>query len=168
MRITQNGLPDNFIHPGHIANIAISSPSFNHRGHLPREFTRDGKNHNPGFTIGPLPIGTISLVLIMEDTDAPKHPWAHWVVYNIPAVSHIRVHSIPGEEAYNDFKLLHYCGPCPPNGTHRYHFRFYALSDLVCPGDRPSKAEVIDLMTPHILGYGEIIGLYRQTDPEEN
>lgn len=168
MFLQNSGLPNHLYRPECIIPIQISSPSFKHRGHIPPLYTRDGQNINPGFTIGALPIGTISLVLIMEDTDAPQHPWAHWIVYNIPAVSHIRPHSIPGEEAINDFKLMHYCGPCPPNGTHRYHFRFYALSDLVCPGDKPSKNEIIELMTPHILGYGEIIGLYKQGEPTEN
>src|SRR6185295_11280625 len=79
-----------------------------------------------------VPEGTKSLVLIIDDPDAPdpKAPqrvWVHWVVYNIPPDTK----SLPENASktglpqgtvvgLNDFKKTGYGGPCPPIGRHRY------------------------------------------------
>ena len=107
------------------------------------------------------------MVLIMDDPDAPRGTWVHWVVYNIdPAVREVKEHSVPPEgiEGMTSSGKPGYAGPCPPSGTHRYFFKLYAL-DTRLAFDRPHRVEkktVEDHMKGHILEQAELVGLYSQ------
>ena len=59
--------------------------------------------------------------------------------------------------------MNHYGGPCPPSGTHRYFFKVYALDDVLELGETATKDELEKAMGSHILGFGELIGLYKRT-----
>ncbi len=54
-----------------------------------RKYTCEGEDVSPPLARQGVPDGAQSLVLIIEDPDAPdpkapKMVWVHWVVYNIP------------------------------------------------------------------------------------
>ncbi|MGZ4047868.1 MAG: YbhB/YbcL family Raf kinase inhibitor-like protein, partial [Bacteroidia bacterium] len=104
-----------------------------------------------------------SLVLIVEDPDSPKKVWTHWLVWNIPPSGKIKEKSIPGIEGKNDFEKQHYGGPCPPWGIHHYHFKVYALDDLLELKKDARKEEVEKAMSTHVIAFGELIGLYKRT-----
>ena len=141
--------------------LAISSPAFKNGGFIPAKYTCDGDDVNPLLDIEGVPEGTQTLVLIVDDPDAPMGTWDHWIVWNIPPVERIGENSVPGIEGLNDFRKHSYGGPCPPSGTHRYFFKVYAL-DMKLDLDRNSrKKDVEKAMKGHILAEGEIIGLYR-------
>ena len=73
-------------------NMKLTSPTFTHHGDIPSRYTCEGDDISPELSWSGLPANTRSLVLIMDDPDAPdpaapKRTWVHWVLYNIPADS---------------------------------------------------------------------------------
>ena len=63
--------------------MQISSPAFHLNGKIPKKYTCDGENISPPLIFEEIPAGTESLVLIVEDPDAPNGLWVHWVVWNM-------------------------------------------------------------------------------------
>jgi len=115
---------------------------------------------NPPLKIKDVPKGTESLVLIVDDPDAPMGTWDHWIVWNIPPTEAIDEDSVPGIEGMNDFNRHSYGGPCPPSGTHRYFFKVYALDTSLHLDSNARKEDVERAMEAHILAEGEIVGRY--------
>ena len=62
----------------------ITSSAFDHNGSIPRVHTCEGKDISPPLSWSSAPAGTRSLVLIVDDPDAPepaapRMTWVHWV-----------------------------------------------------------------------------------------
>jgi len=140
--------------------LTITCSAFENRGVIPAKYTCDGDDVNPPLSVDGIPEGTQSLVLIVDDPDAPMGTWDHWVVWNIPPVKKIEENSVPGTEGLNDFGRHSYGGPCPPSGTHRYFFKVYALDTKLDLDANSRKKNLERAMQGHILAKGEIIGLY--------
>ncbi len=140
--------------------LIISSSAFERNKLIPAKYTCDGANVNPPLQIEGIPEEAKSLVLIVEDPDAPMGLWIHWIVWNIPPTSKINENSIPGIEELTSSKKRRYGGPCPPSGTHRYFFKVYALDTrLELKGDSQKK-DVEKAIENHVLAKGELVGLY--------
>jgi len=144
--------------------IDISSALFKQNGFIPVRHTCDGKNVNPSLNFDHIPKKTGSLAIIVDDPDAPTGTWVHWVTWNIPVTHHLKEDSAPGLQGTNDFGKRIYSGPCPPKGAHRYFFKVYALDCKLNLAEGADKGELENAMTGHILGFGELIGLYRRND----
>ena len=142
--------------------MVITSPVFKNNEMIPRKYTCDGADVNPTLNIRGIPRKAESLVLIVDDPDAPMGTWDHWIVWNIPPEERIEENSVPGIEGLNDFRKHSYGGPCPPSGTHRYFFRVYALDAMLDLKPNSRKRDVERAMRGHILAQGEIVGLYRR------
>jgi hypothetical protein len=140
--------------------LIIKSPVFENNGSIPRKYTCDGDDVNPALKVKDIPQGAQTLVLIVDDPDAPMGTWDHWIVWNIPPKEVIKENSIPGIEGLNDFNKHSYGGPCPPSGTHRYFFKVYALDTELHLDPNSKKEDVERTMDGHILGKGQIVGLY--------
>ncbi len=150
----------------------ISSPAFEHNEIMPSRYTCEGPNISPPLVWTDPPKGTKSLVLIVDDPDAPdpdapKMVWVHWVLYNLPPVAGVLPEGVENKDlpegtliGINDRKNVGYNGPCPPIGTHRYFHKLYALDTVLPDMNNPTKAEVVQKMEGHILSQSEIIGLY--------
>jgi Raf kinase inhibitor-like YbhB/YbcL family protein len=143
-----------------IENLQLSSPALKSGDTIPEEYTCDGENVNPPLEIGDIPPGAQSLVLLVDDPDAPRGNWTHWLVYDIPLIHTIEEDSVPGTVGLNDFGNTNYDGPCPPIGTHRYFFRLYALDTRLGLPEGSNKEVVFQKMGNHIIGTGELMGLY--------
>jgi Raf kinase inhibitor-like YbhB/YbcL family protein len=137
--------------------------AFRDGGLIPARYTCEGEDINPSLLIKNVPPEAQSLVVIVDDPDAPKETWLHWLVWNVPVVDHIGEDEVPGEQGVNDFGRIGYGGPCPPSGTHRYFFRVYALNDTIDREVGSNRQQVEDAMQGHILAYGELVGLYRKS-----
>lgn len=143
--------------------MKITTKAFSERRPIPERFTADGKNVNPPLRLSGVPDGAKSLVLIVDDPDAPMGTWTHWLVWNIqPGTSVIKEDSVPTGAVVgtNDAGTAKYAGPNPPRGTHRYYFRLYALDktpDLPAGSDRDTLDEA---MNSHILARAELLGRY--------
>ena len=142
------------------ALLVVASSAFNEGGLIPSQFTCDGENINPPIDIKDIPGEAKCLALIVDDPDAPRGDWVHWLVWNIPVTHHISENKVHGIQGQNDFKQQDYRGPCPPSGTHRYFFKVYALDALLELSDTAGKQQLEKAMSEHIIGFGELVGLY--------
>jgi hypothetical protein len=140
--------------------LSVTSKAFISKAAIPQKYTCDGENVNPPLEISGIPEEARSLVLIVEDPDAPSGTWLHWLVWNIPVTRHIGEDEIPGEQGLNDFRRNAYGGPCPPSGTHRYFFKIYALDDLLDLPEGSVRKDIEDAMRDHIVAFGELEGRY--------
>jgi hypothetical protein len=143
-------------------------------GEIPSKQTCEGEDLSPPLRWEGVPDSAESLVLIVDDPDAPdpkapKTTWVHWVLYNLPAatggLSEGTTHGdLPNEtkEGLNDWFRTGYGGPCPPIGRHRYFFKLYALDTPLELKDYPTKAEVEAAMKGHVIESCELIGTYQK------
>lgn len=154
--------------------VTLTSAAFAGGGNIPATHTCDGNDVSPQLSWSGIPPGAKSLVLIVDDPDAPdpaapKMTWVHWVLYNIPPTATglakgVAPHDLPPgtREGMNDWKRTGYGGPCPPIGTHRYFHKLYAL-DVVLPDlHKPAKAALEKAMQGHVIDKTELIGLYQR------
>jgi hypothetical protein len=146
--------------------MKITSPSFSEDGMIPARFTCNGPNVNPELDISGVPAGAKSLVLIVDDPDAPAGTWNHWLVWNIaPTTAQIAENSIPpgALQGLSDFGSEKYLGPSPPSGTHRYFFRLLALDtklNLPAGAERPALDKAVH---GHVLMTSELMGRYKRS-----
>lgn len=152
----------------------LTSDSFQNNGTVPVRHTCEGKDISPQLAWTGIPENAKSLVLIVDDPDAPdpaapQRTWVHWVLYNIPANATGLKEGVSGNDlpagtlqGNNDWKRTRYGGPCPPIGKHRYFFKLYALDTLLPDLKNPSKAAVEKAMQGHVLAQAELIGLYQK------
>jgi Raf kinase inhibitor-like YbhB/YbcL family protein len=155
--------------------LKISSPAFAHNGEIPRRYTCQGEDVSVPLEWSGVPAGAKSLVLIVDDPDAPdprapRMTWVHWVLYNIPPTATglkeaIKPEELPKgtREGLNDWKRTGYGGPCPPIGRHRYFHKLYALDTVLANLDRPNKAELEQAMRGHVIEQAELIGTYQKS-----
>lgn len=154
--------------------MIIQSSAFEPGGDIPRKYTCDGEDVSPPLAWSGVPEGTRSLVLIVDDPDAPdpqapKMTWVHWVLYNIPPQASGLPEAVassdlpPGtREGLNDWKRTGYGGPCPPIGRHRYFHKLYALDTILPDLGTPTKAELEAAMQAHVLAQAELVGTYQR------
>ena len=152
--------------------LTLTSSSFAADGPIPRRCTCEGEDLSPALNWSGAPAGTRSLVLIVDDPDAPdpaapQLTWVHWVLYNLPADTQALPEGItapalpPGtREGINDWKRAGYGGPCPPIGRHRYFHKLYALDTTLDEMDRPTKADIEAAMRGHVLATATLMGTY--------
>jgi Raf kinase inhibitor-like YbhB/YbcL family protein len=145
------------------SSISITSSSFQAGGDIPAKFTCDGTNVSPALQIGGVPNEAKSLVLIVDDPDAPRGLFTHWIIWNIdPKTTRVAENSAPaaGVQGTNDFGKRNYGGPCPPSGTHRYFFKIFALDTKLELKPNARRAELDAAMRGHVLAQGELMGRY--------
>lgn len=146
-------------------DMNISSPSFAHQETIPPIYTCDGDDINPPLNFSEVPPDAKSLVLIMEDPDAPSATFTHWTVWNIdPASDGVAEDSVFPEavEGITSFGSRGYGGPCPPSNTHRYFFKLFALDKILDLGAESTVDVLLESMDGHVLDEAELIGLYER------
>lgn len=154
--------------------LTLASSAFAHQGLVPARHTCEGQDVSPALAWQGVPGGTHSLVLIVDDPDAPdprapKMTWVHWLLYNLPpdatglpegvAPARLPAGTLQG---VNDWHRTGYGGPCPPVGRHRYFHRLYALDVKLPDLHQPDKAKLEQAMRGHVLAQAELIGLYQK------
>ena len=135
---------------------------------IPFKYTCDGENYSPPLNWQDPPTGAKSFALIVTDPDAPNGTFTHWIFYNLPADLRQLPESVPSQDTFpdgsrqgkNDFNQIGFAGPCPPNGTHRYFFKLYALDQPLDLAPGASKEEALRAMEGHVLDAAELMGLY--------
>ncbi|HEV8358608.1 MAG TPA: YbhB/YbcL family Raf kinase inhibitor-like protein [Gemmatimonadales bacterium] len=157
-----------------MSTLAISSPAFEPGAGIPALYTCQGRDISPPLAWTGVPPAAKSLVLIVDDPDAPdpkapKMTWVHWVLYNLPPTATGLAEGAtssslpPGTlEGRNDWKRTGYGGPCPPIGRHRYFHKLYALDAMLPDLKQPTKAQVEQAMVGHIVANAVVVGLYQK------
>ena len=145
-------------------SMIITSSAFKNNSKIPSKYTCDGENINPPLEFSDIPKETNSLVLIMDDPDAPSKTWVHWVLYSIPpSTAKIGENSAAeGIQGITDFGTEGYGGPCPPSGTHRYFFKLYALDTILDAPSGLTKQQVLEKVRDHVIEETELVGLYNK------
>jgi len=151
--------------------FVIRAEAFNPGTDIPRKFSCQGSDSSPALVWTDPPAGTQSLVLIVDDPDAPAGTWVHWVLYDLPPSTRRLSEALAptpeviggGRQGVNDFGKTGYGGPCPPPGKpHRYFFKLYALDTRLNLKAGGTKPDVERAMKGHVLAKAEVIGRYRQ------
>lgn len=143
--------------------ISVTSPAFQHEASIPSKYTCDGEDVSPPLEWSPGPQGTKSYTLIMDDPDAPRGTWVHWVAWNISGTTlppAIKPQATDIAQGTNSWPKSGYGGPCPPSGTHRYFFKVYALDSQLDLAPETTKEALLKAMQSHILAQGELMGTY--------
>jgi Raf kinase inhibitor-like YbhB/YbcL family protein len=151
-----------------LASITVTSPAFVEGARIPVDATCDGKELIPELVLSSPPDGTKSLVVLVEDPDAPSGTFTHMVAFDVAPDTRKLASSTElegaGENArfgLNDFHVAHYSGPCPPRGeAHRYRFRVIALDRVLKLPEGAPRSQVDEKMDRHILGEGTLTGQF--------
>jgi Raf kinase inhibitor-like YbhB/YbcL family protein len=155
-------------------SMSLASPAFVHNGAIPPQYTCDGRDVSPPLSWQDIPAGAKSLLLIVDDPDAPdpaapKMTWVHWLLYNIPVSASSLDEALPASglpggtlQGSNDWQRAGYGGPCPPIGRHRYFFKLYALDSLLPDLQQPDKAQLEAAMQGHVLAQAELVATYQR------
>jgi hypothetical protein len=152
-------------------SLEIRSAAFQPNGAIPKKHTCQGEDVSPPLSWTGVPSGAKSLVLIVDDPDAPdpKAPrmtWVHWVLYDLPPSSNGLPEggALPKgtREGINDWKRTGYGGPCPPIGRHRYFHKLYALDVALGDLGRTTKVDLEKKMEGHVLAKAEVVGTYQK------
>ncbi len=159
---------------GSAMGFELTSPSFPAMGEIPRRHTCEGEDVSPDLRWSGVPEGAKSLVLVVDDPDAPdpaapKMTWVHWVLYDIPPDATGLPEAVPAaklpagtQQGQNDWKRTGYRGPCPPIGRHRYFHKLYALGEPLGDLGQPTKAELERAMRGKVLAQAELVGTYEK------
>lgn len=147
----------------------ISSPAFADGADIPVRHTCDGEDLSPQLTWSDVPDGARSLVLIVDDPDAPRGTFTHWLLCDIPPDAtglgeNVAMGTV-GVAGRNGFGRSGYGGPCPPpaDAAHRYRFTLHAV-DVPSLGlsANATREQVQAKMGTHVLGTAQCVGKYKR------
>lgn len=151
--------------------IQLTSSAFENGAQIPVPYTCADRDISPPLRWSGVPTGTQSLALVLDDPDAARGIWVHWVIWNIPADTGEFPPDVPphptqdngARQGRNDSHTVGYSGPCPPPGpAHRYRFTLYALDTMLALEPGATRAQLLRAMKGHVLAEGQLIGLFGQ------
>lgn len=143
--------------------MKLVSPAFEHGGAMPDRYARETGDRSPPLVFTEIPSAAESLVLIMDDPDAPHGTFTHWIVFDLEGDVHALLeNTVPAHArcGTNDYGDLGYGGPRPPSGTHRYFFRAYALDRRLNLPMGAARKTVERAMARHVIAEAEWMGRY--------
>jgi Raf kinase inhibitor-like YbhB/YbcL family protein len=147
--------------------MEISSSVFSNGDAIPKKYSCEGEGISPELSISNVPEKAKSLVLIVDDPDAPLGTWTHWVLYNLPTTTTVlkeNIRNLPDgtEVGLNSWSKQEYGGPCPPSGEHRYFFKLFALDSLLEFSKPPTGKALQKAMSGHVLAEASLVGKYQK------
>jgi len=153
------------LYGGALMALEIESSAFGEGDTIPVRYTGDGKDLSPPLFFNDIPANAKSLVLIVDDPDAPGGTWDHWLLFNIPTDTTELPEGIFDRETLpngaiqgkNSWGKVGYNGPNPPKGSdHRYIFKLYALDIALPLTPKATKHEVETAMGGHIIAQARL------------
>ncbi|MGZ6065340.1 MAG: YbhB/YbcL family Raf kinase inhibitor-like protein [Polyangiales bacterium] len=148
--------------------LELTSSEFKDGDPLPPSATCDGEAQSPALAwkAGEQSEGAKSYVLIVDDPDAPKGTFVHWLLFDIPKENISIPHGgSAGLTGTNSADQTGYFAACPPNGSgvHHYRFHLYALdTDRLGTMAGASRAQVETAMKGHVLQDALLTGHYER------
>lgn len=143
--------------------MKLSCPAFLAGEAIPPRFAREKGNVSVPLAFAELPPKTQSVAIVMDDPDAPRGTFTHWLLWNVaPHPNTIPENQTPQEARIgrNDFGDTGYGGPRPPSGTHRYFFHAYALDCRLDLQTGASRRELESAMESHVLENATYMGRF--------
>jgi Raf kinase inhibitor-like YbhB/YbcL family protein len=144
------------------STLTVTSSAFSQNEAIPSEYTCDGAEKTPPLSWSGVPSDAKSVAILVDDPDAPKGTFTHWLITNLPPneTSLSENGSLPqgAMAAKNGKGATGYTAPCPPTGSHHYHFRVYALDKTLA--QPASRAAFMNEIKGHVLAQGELVGTY--------
>lgn len=144
--------------------MKLESCVFGSNQPIPKKYTGEGKDTSPPLAFSDVPVQTKSLVVVVDDPDAPKGIFDHWLTWNIAPHTQQLLEGDKGPvEGMNHFGEVGYRGPMPPPGKpHRYIFKLYALDCLLPLKAGADKRRLEEAMRGHVLAEAQLVGIYQR------
>ncbi len=151
------------------AQMRITSTAFKNEEAIPKQFSCEGDNISPALSWVGAPKSAKSFALVLEDPDAPRGMFVHWVIYDIPPSETGLAEHFPLSDTLvngtlqgkNGAGSTGYIGPCPPSGKpHRYYFRLYAVNEVLHISGDVTREKLMSALEGHVVGEGELMGTY--------
>jgi len=148
--------------------IEVSTPAFKDGAAIPKANTCDGEGKPPTIVWRAVPPGSVELVMVVEDPDAPSGTFTHWTAWGIAASTGAGLApdgKFPAgvKEGENSAGKTGWTPPCPPEGDDAHHYRFslYAVSEGLTlePGASP---EAVRAALKGAVGRGTFTGTYKR------
>lgn len=142
--------------------ITVSSTAFTDGGTIPRRYACDGEDVSPPLRFAGIPSGTQELAVLVEDPDAPRGTFVHWVAWGLdPSTATLEQGATPPGTGTNGFGRRGYGGPCPPRGApHRYVFTVFALSRRLDLPPGASADQLRRAVADATIAEGRLVGRY--------
>jgi hypothetical protein len=151
---------------GQVGDLHLTSPAFDDGGPIPEEYGRRARDVNPPLRVTEVPAEAASLTLVMDDPDAVAPAgkvWLHWLVWDVPTgTTEIPEDWTPTDavEGPNDFGERGYGGPAPPDDTHTYRFKLYALDTTLDLPPSADQRDVDEAAAGHVVAQTQLTGTY--------
>jgi Raf kinase inhibitor-like YbhB/YbcL family protein len=136
--------------------------------HFPAKHTCDGEDVSPWIEVQG--VNTPYIAIIMDDPDAPRRRFTHWLIWNIEATDHIPEDIPPravladpfsAAQGLNDFGRVGYMGPCPPRGeSHRFFIRVWGMTEKLDLLPGAGRIELEETLKAAATQYGEAMAVY--------
>lgn len=162
-----------------MATITVTSLAFSDHAPLPARYTADGEGVSPPLQWKGVPPGAESVILIVEDADAPTpRPLVLAILVDLPvgdgALAEGALTSPDHEgqhlhEGRNSFLGAGWLPPDPPpgHGPHRYAFQIFAIGPLGVGeafGETPGRDALMHAIRERAIASGCLIGTYERPD----
>lgn len=160
--------------PGETDTLAITATPFDDGESIPARYTCEGGDVNPELKISGVADDTSSLALIVDDPDAGKRPYVHWLLWNIPSDTRTIPRSVAKTKTVDSLGGAHqgtnsagnigYMGPCPPtqDGPHTYRFMLHALDTELSLDPGAGRGALEDAMSGHVLDKATLTGTFER------
>lgn len=152
--------------------LTLTSRAFREGAAIPDKYSKDGGNVSPPLEWTAVPEETRSIVLIMDDPDAPAGLFTHWIVYGInPRTGKLDEFTsgssqLPNgaRQGLNGFGETGYGGPKPPSGTHRYFLHLYALDTDTDMPPGLTRQEIDGAIEGHVIEEAVLMGRFQHRE----
>ena len=137
--------------------MELTSSDFQEGSEIPKKFGYKHENEQPNAEFSSIPSEAKTLAIIMDDPDAMKavgKVWVHWLTYHNVTDPNSKI------EGKTDFGEIGYGGPAPPDRTHTYIFKAFALDTKLDLKEGYSKQELEDAMKGHIIVEAKLTGTF--------
>jgi Raf kinase inhibitor-like YbhB/YbcL family protein len=145
------------------ATIDVTSSAFAADEEIPVAYSCAGQNISPPLVWTGVPEEARELALVVDDPDAPRGTFTHWIVFGLPpSTTSLEENSVPAgaKQAKNSTGRAEYAGPCPPSGTHHYRFTVYALDAPLELSEGAGTEQALDAISEHAVAQGRLVGLF--------
>jgi Raf kinase inhibitor-like YbhB/YbcL family protein len=147
--------------------LTLTSSAFADGDSMPVDFTCDGQDRSPPLSWSNVPQGTTSFALVVDDPDAPRRQWVHWVAWGIGAEERLLAENQPTQvdefqQGTNDSGDVGWTGPCPPKADDAHHYEFHVFAVDYEPSleSTTTRDQLYRELDGRVLAMGELTGVF--------